>query len=81
MGPTAFCDIVDVLPEDVLIHTWDLARATGGDEHLDQVAVEHVYDHLKPLDDVLRQPWAFGPTTTPPPSADSAQPPTRSWRG
>lgn len=61
MGPTAFRDIVDVLPEDVLIRTWDLARATGGDEQLDQVAVEHVYEHLKPLDDVLRQPWASDP--------------------
>ncbi len=70
MGPTPFRDIIDVLPEDVLIHTWDLARATSGDEHLDQSLVEHVYEHLKPLDDALRQPWAFGPKTTPPPNAD-----------
>jgi len=70
MGPTPFGEIIDVLPEDVLIHTWDLARATGGDEHLDPVLVAHVYEHLKPLDDVLRQPGAFGPKTTPPPNAD-----------
>jgi uncharacterized protein (TIGR03086 family) len=70
MGPTAYRDIVDVLPEDVLIHTWDLARATGGDERLDQAVVAHVYEHLKPLDEALRQPWAFGPKITPPPGAD-----------
>jgi hypothetical protein len=26
-----FAEGVETLPEDVLIHTWNLARATGGD--------------------------------------------------
>ena len=70
MGPTPFGQITEILPEDVLIHTWDLARATGGDEKLDAELVRHVHEHLKPLDEVLRQPWAFGPKVTPPPGAD-----------
>ncbi|MFI6503237.1 TIGR03086 family metal-binding protein [Nonomuraea typhae] len=70
VGPVAFADLTDVLPEDVLIHTWDLARATGGDERLDPGLVAHIYEHLKPMDEALRQPWAFGPKTPVPPGAD-----------
>jgi uncharacterized protein (TIGR03086 family) len=69
-GPMPFGASVDAMPEDVLIHTWDLARATGGDERLDEEAVAHIYEKFKPMDEVLRQPWAFGPKVTPPPGAD-----------
>ncbi|MFE9576603.1 TIGR03086 family metal-binding protein [Nocardia sp. NPDC006044] len=69
-GPTPFREIVGILPEDVLIHTWDLARGIGGDERLNQDVVTYVYNHLRPLDEALRQPWAFGPKLTPPPHAD-----------
>lgn len=69
-GPMPFADTVEALPEDVLIHTWDLARATGGDERLEQELVAHVYAHLKPMDEALRQPWAFGPKTPVPDGAD-----------
>ncbi|HEY0687698.1 MAG TPA: TIGR03086 family metal-binding protein, partial [Kribbella sp.] len=70
VGPMPFAEVVDALPEDVLIHTWDLARATGGDEQLDAEAVAHVFEKFRPLDEALRQPWAFGPKITPPPGAD-----------
>ncbi|TCO60881.1 TIGR03086 family metal-binding protein [Actinocrispum wychmicini] len=70
MGPVPFGTMADAMPEDVLIHTWDLARATGGDEKLDEDVVHHVYEHFKPMDEVLRQPWAFGPKVTPPADAD-----------
>jgi uncharacterized protein (TIGR03086 family) len=70
VGPIPFGDTVEALPEDVLIHTWDLARATGGDERLDPELVAHVHAHLKPMDEALRQPWAFGPKVPPPPDAD-----------
>ncbi|WP_163572416.1 TIGR03086 family metal-binding protein [Fodinicola feengrottensis] len=70
VGPLPFKDSLEALPEDVLIHTWDLARATGGDEKLDPEVVAHVYEHFKPMDEFLRQPWAFGPKVTPPPDAD-----------
>jgi uncharacterized protein (TIGR03086 family) len=70
VGPLPFADSLEALPEDVLIHTWDLARATGGDERLDPEIVAHVYEHFKPMDEALRQPWAFGPKVTPPANAD-----------
>ncbi|ADB32230.1 hypothetical protein Kfla_3167 [Kribbella flavida DSM 17836] len=69
-GPMPFEQVAETLPEDVLIHTWDLARSTGGDERLDEEAVRHVLARLEPLDEVLRQPWAFGPKVTPPAGAD-----------
>lgn len=70
VGPLPFADSLEALPEDVLIHTWDLARATGGDERLDPEIVAHVHEHLEPLDEVLRQPWAFGPKVPVSPGAD-----------
>jgi uncharacterized protein (TIGR03086 family) len=70
VGPVPFAGIIEALPEDVLIHTWDLARATGGDDRLDPDLVAHVHAHLRPMDEALRQPWAFGPKVTPPPGAD-----------
>jgi uncharacterized protein (TIGR03086 family) len=70
VGPMPFAEVVEALPEDVLIHSWDLARATGGDERLDAEAVVRVFEKFKPMDEALRQPWAFGPKQTPPPGAD-----------
>ncbi|MCB9380607.1 MAG: TIGR03086 family protein [Acidimicrobiaceae bacterium] len=45
---------------DVLVHTWDLARAVGGDENLDAEAVAGAYSGLKPMDAMIRQPGVFG---------------------
>lgn len=59
-----------LLSNDVLVHTWDLARAVGGDERLDQDAVGHAYEGLKPLDAMLRMPGVFGPKVEPPEGAD-----------
>jgi uncharacterized protein (TIGR03086 family) len=55
---------------DLVIHAWDLARATGGDERLDPDDVHAVYESLKPMDDMMRSPGAFGPKLEPPPGAD-----------
>lgn len=49
------------LATDVLVHTWDLARAVGGDERLDADAVSQAYSGLKPMDAMIRQPGVFGP--------------------
>jgi len=46
---------------DVLIHTWDLARATGLDERLDPEAVHSMYEGVLPMDEVLRQSGHYGP--------------------
>ena len=49
-----------LISSDVLVHTWDLARAVGGDEHLDQDAVAQAYSGLKPMDAMIRMPGVFG---------------------
>lgn len=55
---------------DLLVHTWDLARAVGADERLDEAAVRHAYEGLKPVDTMIRQPNVFGPKLEPPEGAD-----------
>ena len=55
---------------DVLVHTWDLARATGQDESLQADAVRMAYSGLKPMDAMLRRPGVFGPKVAAPAGAD-----------
>jgi uncharacterized protein (TIGR03086 family) len=59
-----------LLCADTLIHTWDLARATGQDESLDQHAVAKAIEFLLPIDDAIRRPGGFGPKIDPAPDAD-----------
>ena len=58
------------LSNDVLVHTWDLARAVGGDERLDQDAIAHAYEGLKRVDAMIRMPGVFGAKVEPPEGAD-----------
>jgi uncharacterized protein (TIGR03086 family) len=46
---------------DVLVHTWDLARATGLDESLDAIEVHRMVEAMEPIDDLLRQSGQYGP--------------------
>jgi uncharacterized protein (TIGR03086 family) len=46
---------------DVLVHTWDLARAVGGDESLPEADVLRAYNVMEPMDAVIRMPGVFGP--------------------
>ena len=55
---------------DVLVHTWDLARATGQDETLDADEVRALLRGLEPLDEVLRSSGHYGPKVEVPPDAD-----------
>jgi uncharacterized protein (TIGR03086 family) len=55
---------------DLLVHTWDLARAVGAHERLDEASVRHAYETLKPMDAMIRQPNVFGPKLEPPPAPD-----------
>ena len=45
--------IMPNLTRDVLIHTWDLARAVGADDQLDARWCEHFYEALPSEPDVL----------------------------
>jgi len=56
---------------DLHVHTWDLARATGGDERLSPEVAAIVLERLKPNDEALRKSGSFGPKVEPPPDADA----------
>jgi uncharacterized protein (TIGR03086 family) len=60
-----------LLCADTLIHTWDLARATGQDETLDAGAVAKATEYLEPLDEGIRRPGGFAPKIDPAPGADA----------
>ena len=55
---------------DVLIHTWDVARATGGDESLDADEVHRMLSGVEPYDDMLRASGQYGERVTVPDDAD-----------
>lgn len=62
VGELAFKQVVGgVLLHDVLVHTWDLARATGQDERLDPATTEAALAKMAPFDEYLRGPAMFGP--------------------
>lgn len=46
---------------DVVIHTWDVARATGVDESLDAEEVSRIYAQMLPVDAMVRREGVFGP--------------------
>ena len=58
------------LGADLLLHTWDLARATGQDERLDPASVTAALEFLTPIDEAIRRPGGFAPRLEAPPGAD-----------
>jgi uncharacterized protein (TIGR03086 family) len=70
-GTTTFEQSADrFLSADLVIHGWDLARATGQDDTMPPHEVERVHRELEPMDDKMRGPGAFGPKIEPPAGAD-----------
>jgi len=59
---------------DLLVHTWDLARATGQDETLDRVEVGNFLPGLEQWGEAMVASGHFGPPT---PVADHADEQTR----
>jgi uncharacterized protein (TIGR03086 family) len=55
---------------DVLVHTWDLARAAGLDESLDPDEVAAQYAGMVQADEALRSSGHFGPAVAVPEDAD-----------
>ncbi len=55
---------------DVLVHTWDLARATGRDVTLDPAEVKRMIDGMEPFDEMLRSSGHYGPRVPVPDDAD-----------
>lgn len=70
-GEQSFESLVSrLLCADTLLHTWDLARAAGLDEHLDDEGCVRALETLGPLDDAIRRPGGFAAKLDPPPDAD-----------
>ena len=55
---------------DVVVHTWDLARAAGLDETLDADVVHDMLVGMEPLDEMLRASGQYGPRVEVPADAD-----------
>lgn len=72
-GRTTFAESVDKFYSfDLVIHAWDLARATGLKEFeaMPPGEVETVTKALEPLAEHMRQPGVFGPEVSVPDDAD-----------
>lgn len=54
---------------DVFMHTWDLARATGQDETLDEDMCRALLEGMRPIDELLRSSGQYGPRVDVPPDA------------
>jgi uncharacterized protein (TIGR03086 family) len=71
-GDMSFEDLASrMVCSDTLIHTWDIARATGQDERLDTGAVDYAWTWMEGAGDTLRASGSFGPPVPPPPDADT----------
>ena len=60
-GDFAGSDYLGQVISDVVIHSWDLARAIGADDRLDPALVAFVDDFLSPQIEAWRAAGAFGP--------------------
>jgi uncharacterized protein (TIGR03086 family) len=49
---------------DVFMHTWDLARATGQDDRLDQDFCAQLLAGMERMEEVIRSSGQFGPRVT-----------------
>ena len=63
--------LLPILTTDVLVHTWDLARAVGVDPQLDAGLCEIAYQVVRPNEKQLRDSGMFGPPNPVPDGADA----------
>ena len=62
VGSMTLAEHIDqVASEDLVIHGWDLARATGQEHELDPEEVERMWPAAQQMDERMRTPGAFGP--------------------
>ena len=60
-GEMTLADVVDrFYTSDVVMHTWDLARATGQDDTLPRDFVEQSFAGMEPMGDMLSASGQFG---------------------
>lgn len=73
-GPTTFAETVDqFMCADLVVHSWDIARAAGLTEHevLPADEVAQLDSRLRGMGDALRGPGAFGPEVRVPDDASA----------
>jgi uncharacterized protein (TIGR03086 family) len=56
---------------DVFMHTWDLARATGQDDRLDEDTCAELISGMEPIEEVMRSSGQYGPRVPVPDDADA----------
>ena len=76
MGPSSFAQQIDMIcTQDVLIHTWDLARAAGLDDSLDPGEVARGVAEIEAIppevEDAMRSSGHYGPRVEVPDGADA----------
>ena len=70
-GESSFETAVDrFVSFDLVVHGWDLARATGGDERIDPDEVTRVVEDAALFGDMLHSPGVCGPAIEVPADAD-----------
>ena len=70
-GTTKVEDTIDrFMGFDLVVHGWDLARATGQDETLDPDKCAEMLEGMLPIDEALRQSGHYGPRVEVPEDAD-----------
>jgi uncharacterized protein (TIGR03086 family) len=68
-GKTSAEHYISEVFSDLIIHGWDLARATGADETIDPESVDVLYARYKPIEEGMKATGLFGPKVDPPPGA------------
>ena len=72
MGTNTLEKVTDMIwTNDVLVHTWDLARATGQDDTLDADTVGRMYAGMEPMEEAIRNSGHFGARVEVPEDADT----------
>ena len=62
--------IAMIMVGDIVIHIWDLCRATGLDETLPADYVHAMFEGMREMDEALRVGGQYGPKVSVPPEAD-----------
>jgi len=55
---------------DLVVHRWDIARATGGDEHLDSEELRRIWADAKGFGEMIRSTGVCGPEVPAPAGAN-----------
>ncbi len=70
-GQMTLAEVVDrFYTNDVVMHTWDLARATGQDDRLPRTFCQQSLAGMEPMADMLSSSGQFGPRVPVPDDAD-----------